>query len=448
MISKQETRRGRAAQVRPRRWRERHRIGMLVVLALWLIVLTLLFLSQASSPVSAARAASKLSTGTPIGYGRSSYPQSLSASGEPARLLAHPTSTPVDPVSTPDGFPSGGVSLRNALAIDPSGWLWNGFTSFFDQLWRHIVDFFEHQIIDLASSFGFLYITPAALSYKNPLVLSGAQWSLMAMDGLVALLLVVAGYQVILSRYLGSEQPSLMGMALRVTLWAVAANVGFFVFLPQIIELVNTLSLSFVGWMMHQAAGDVTLPLGAINWLDQPLAWGVFIVIHFLMAIGFIFVQVVRLAVLDVTIMLAPWWIMLLGNDYTRSWGRLGAVTFFSTLFVQPIQMCILSLGAALISNFGTLNPNDPAVCQNLSTLARTACQGQLGHASVSASATPVAIALGIACTYVAMKLPGMLLGSAVRASLGSVNRDVTNVVKSTVSSAMSVVLLNRQLTR
>jgi len=45
-----------------------------------------------------------------------------------------------------------------------------------------------------------------------------------------------------------------MGMALRVMLWAVAANLGFFVFLPQIIELVNTLSLSFVGWMMHPSA--------------------------------------------------------------------------------------------------------------------------------------------------------------------------------------------------
>ena len=144
--------------------------------------------------------------------------------------------------------------MRNSLAIDPSGWLWDSFTGFFDQLWRHMVDFFEHQIIDLASSFGFLYITPAALSYKNPLVLAGAQWSLMAMDGLVAVFLVIAGYQVIISRYLGGEQPSLMGMALRVMLWAVAANLGFFVFLPQIIELVNTLSLSFVGWMMHPSA--------------------------------------------------------------------------------------------------------------------------------------------------------------------------------------------------
>ena len=123
-------------------------------------------------------------------------------------------------------------------------------------------------------------------------------------------------------------------------------------------------------------------------------------------------------------------------------------MTFFSALFVQPIQVGILSLGAALISNFGKLNLNDPAVCQNLSRLARTTCQTGLGHASLSASVTPMAIALGIATTYVAMKIPGMLFSGAIRASIGSVNRDLTALVTSTVNSAMSVVLLNKQLTR
>ena len=445
MIGQQETRPGRAVRRRSRcRWRHLLGISVLFLLMLWFVLLTLFSLSQASSPASAPQP----SVETVIGYGGYEDHQSFPASEKLAGVLADPTSTTVDPPSTTAGSQSEGISLSNPFAINPSQWIWDGITGFFDQLWRQMVDFFEHQIIDLASSFGFLYITPAALSYKNAMVLAGAQWSLMAMDGLVALFLVVAGYQVLVSRYLGSEQTSLMGAALRVVLAAVAANLGFFVFLPQIIELTNTMSLSFLGWMMQQAGGDVTLPLGAINWLTQPVAWGIFILIHFLVAIFFVFVQVVRLAVLDVTIMLAPWWIMLLGNDYTRSWGRLGAVTFFSALFVQPIQICILSLGAALISNFGKLNPNDPAVCQNLSTLAQTACQAQLGHASLSASATPIAIALGIATTYVAMKIPGMLFSGAIRASIGSVNQDVTNAVKSTVSSAMSIVLFNKQLTR
>ena len=445
MISQQETRPRRAIRRRSKyRWRHLLGSGVLFLLMLWFLLLTLFFFSQASSPAGAAQP----SIGTIIGYGGYENHQSFSASRGTAEIFADPTNTTIDPTSTSDGSQNGGISMSNPFAINPSQWLWDGITGFFDQLWRQVVDFFEHQIIDLASSFGFLYITPAALSYKNAMVLAGAQWSLMAMDGLVALFLVVAGYQVLVSRYLGSEQTSLVGVALRVVLRAVAANLGFFVFLPQIIELTNTMSLSFLGWMMQQAAGDVTLPLGAVNWLTQPMAWGIFILIHFLVAIFFVFVQVVRLAVLDVTIMLAPWWMMLLGNEYTRSWGRLGAVTFFSALFVQPIQICILSLGAAFISNFSKLNFNDPAICQNLSTLAQTACRAQLGHASISASATPVAIALGIATTYVAMKIPGMLFSGAIRASIGSVNRDVTNAVKSTVSSAMSVVLFNKQLTR
>ncbi len=445
MIRKQETKSGLAVPV-PSKRQACHllRIGMLFFLALWFVLLTLFSLSQASLPASAASIASQPSAGTITQYGGYGKHQSTSAPGKPAGRFVNPTSTPIDLPSTSDES----HSSANPFAINPSQWFWEGITGFFDQLWRQVVDFFEHQIIDLASSFGFLYITPAVLSYKNAMVLAGAQWSLMAMDGLVALFLVVAGYQIIVSHYLGSGQTSFIGVTLRVVLSAVAANLGFFVFLPQIVELANTMSLSFLGWMIQQAGGDVTLPLGAVNWLTQPLAWGVFILIHFLVAICFIFVQVVRLAVLDVAIMLAPWWIMLLGNDLTRSWGRLGAMTFFSALFVQPIQVGILSLGAALISNFGKLNLNDPAVCQNLSRLARTTCQTGLGHASLSTSVTPMAIALGIATTYVAMKIPGMLFSGAIRASIGSVNRDVTNAVKSTVNSAMSVVLLNKQLTR
>ncbi|GHO63890.1 hypothetical protein KSC_027820 [Ktedonobacter sp. SOSP1-52] len=63
----------------------------------------------------------------------------------------------------------------------------------------------------------------------------------------------------------------------------------------------------------------------------------------------------------------------------------------------------------------------------------------RLGHASVSASATPISIFLGTAIIYVAFKIPGMLFSEAVSASLGAVNRDVTNTTKSIISSAKTV---------
>ena len=31
--------------------------------------------------------------------------------------------------------------MSNPFAINPSQWLWDGITGFFDQLWRQVVDF-------------------------------------------------------------------------------------------------------------------------------------------------------------------------------------------------------------------------------------------------------------------------------------------------------------------
>src|SRR5262249_44465289 len=155
--------------------------------------------------------------------------------------------------------------------LNPVDWIWNGITGFWDKLWQQIVDFFQHQIIDWASSFGFIWITPAVLTYKNPMVLAGAKWSLAAMDGFVAVLLVISGYQVIMHRYLDMPSQTLMGSTLKVVLAAVVANVAFILLLPTIIELSNTMSMGIMGAMGQASTGDVTLPLGALNWVKQPV---------------------------------------------------------------------------------------------------------------------------------------------------------------------------------
>jgi hypothetical protein len=329
------------------------------------------------------------------------------------------------------------------ISLDPGKWIWDGITGFWDKLWKQIVDFFQHQIIDWASSLGFMYITPAVLSYKNPIVLAGVLGSLGALDGFVALLLVVGGYQYALNRYLDLEAGSLLGAALRVALAAVVANIGFFVLLPNIIELSNTMSMGMLGVLIRASAGDVTLPLGAINWVEQPISWAVFIILDFIGALLLILVDAVRLAVLDVCIVFSPWWIMALANEYTRAWGRLGATTFFCALFMQPIQDVTLGLGSALIANWGHLNPNDPAVCQQLPPTAQATCLAQLGHASIS-SQTPVTLFLGLATIYVACKMPGMLFSNAVRASIGAVNRDVGRVVKAAMGYMMFMKTMNK----
>jgi hypothetical protein len=228
----------------------------------------------------------------------------------------------------------------------------------------------------------------------------------------------------------------------------VAANLGYYVVLPQLIETSNQIGLSFLGWMLGSVNGPLSFPLGAINLTHVGLGWSLFVVIDFVISLLFVFVELVRIALLDVCIILAPFWVVLLSNEWTRAWGRLGATTFFSALLVQPLQMIIVGFGSALIANFGAINPDDPSICSNLSALAKHTCQANIGNASVSASMTPITLLVGIAALYVAMKVPGMLFSQAVRASIGSVNRDVASVAKSAINGAMSVVMFNRTLSK
>jgi hypothetical protein len=331
------------------------------------------------------------------------------------------------------------------ISIDPAKWVTDAILGFWDNLWRQTVDFFQHQIIDWVNSLGFIWMTPAALSYKNPMVLSGASWALAALDGYIALLLVIGGSQVLLNRSLGlEERSSVLAVAMRVILTALVANTGFFLFLPEMVELSNSLGMGIMAALLKAAPGDVSLPLGAINWVEQPISWGIFILVYFFTSLLLIAVEAVRLAVLDVTIMLSPLWIMALANEYSRAWGRFGALTFFSALLMQPIQVACVSLGSALIANFGHLNPNDPAICEHMPASAHDACVAHLGHASLSSSMNIIVLVLGIATLYVAIKIPGMLFSNALRASVGSVNRDIGQVAR----AAMSFVFVQKQLSK
>ncbi len=321
---------------------------------------------------------------------------------------------------------------NDKTSLDPATWVTNAVIGLWDNLWKQIVTFIQTQVIDWCKDFGFIWITPAALSYKNAMVLSGAQWAVGALDGYIALLLVLGGYQLLMNRSLGlSERASVLGIAMRVIFAALIANTAFFLLLPSIVELSNSMSVSILAVMIKAAPGDVSLPLGAINWVRQPISWGLFIVVYFLISLLFIAVEAVRLAVLDVTIMFSPLWIMALSNEYSRAWGRFGALTFFSALFMQPIQVACIALGSAFITNYGHPNSNAPALCENMSASAHAACIANLGNASLSGSMNIIVLVLGIATLYIAIKIPGMLFSNALRASAGSVNRDIGHMVRS-----------------
>jgi hypothetical protein len=297
---------------------------------------------------------------------------------------------------------------------------------------RDLIAEFCHQFLDWASAYGFVYITPAALSYRNPIILAGAGWSLTAIDGFIAFLLILNAYQFMLHKALGLPSMTLLSTTMPVVIAAIAANIGFLQLLPSVVELSNTMSLSITGTLTLASNGYVTpLGWGTINWAVQPFTVTCFWLLDLLGSVLLVLVDVVRLATFDLTIMFAPLGIMAFASEYLRSFGKFWASLFFTSLFVQPMQTGVMALGVALIANLGHLNPNDPTVCQQYIGAAHNACVTNLGHASVSSSTLvnlPTFL-MGFATIYVACKLPQMLWSNALRASVGSVNRDVMTLV-------------------
>jgi hypothetical protein len=343
-----------------------------------------------------------------------------------------------DPTPDPTlGFPSS----------DPGQQLSSTLSSFGQSNYRGFLDFAQRDVIDMLSAYGFMYITPAALSYRNPLVHDGMLWSLIVLDGFFVLLLVFTGYQVLLLQQLGLSERSTLATLFRLLFALAIAHLGFLFFLPQLIELCNLLGMSFLVGIGGSAAGDLQLPLGTLNWAMLPFSWGLFVIIDFIMTIFTFAVSLVRLAVLDLTILTAPVWILCLANESTRSWGRLGLTTFFAALLVQPLQVILIALGSALITNVGHLNPSDPATCGTLSESVRATCVALLGHATGSAS-TLATLFVGIATMYVAGRIPGMLFSSAIHASLSQVNRDVAQAATAIVRGVSSVITHQAQVNR
>ena len=387
---------------RPSRWRAFHSgflpLWLLLILSISVISLWSLSGRADITPSSPPRLAG-------VSHGSMSHPQQDRGADNPG---LHPFLRATGGSTPTRGFPFNTLvtlTASNPLADSPFDPV-----NILKQLWtssvQGITDFVKNQFLDWASTFGFMYITPAALTYKLSTIQLAGHWSVGLLDGIISLILVVGGYNVVMRHHLGLPASGLLEWLPRLALAAVIANLGFFFVLPQLIELNNTMCISL--WMAfgHAGVGDFTLPLGAINWVEQPFTIGLFMVIDFLVALLLTIEQLARIGFLDLLIVFAPLGIICAALPQTRTFFHLWAISFFCTLFVQVLQVGAIALGSALIVSFG--------------------------HASSS----PIVILVGIACMYLAFKLPTMLLSHALRSSMGSIHQDLSHVVTG-VSSLM-----------
>jgi hypothetical protein len=287
-----------------------------------------------------------------------------------------PQSAGAGPQASEAPASSCGVTDLGACIVDALTSLWNTFISAFTSFLQNIINSF----LNLA----FVTFTPPGLTYTNPIVSGLWGWLVGTLDGVLALVLVIGGYNLLFR-----AERSWYELMPRVILLAVLANFSLFL-LSLFIDLANSfiadfytnLALLGVRQTLYQFLVTLQLPFGFL---------AVFYAIMLIFLLLISLQMLVRIALLDLLLILAPLGILCFALPQTSAWGRLWAQAFVSALIVQPIQIVLLGLGAALIA------------------------LPQVGGIA--------AVFTGTAALYLAFRVPGMLLSNATRA-IGSVNGD------------------------
>jgi len=193
--------------------------------------------------------------------------------------------------------------------------------------------------------------TPPGLSYQSEAVQS--LWGtlrLVANAGL-AVVTVWAGVNLMVHPHIRAPYHGALELVPRVLLSGILVNTsldwGHFV-----IDLNNALC---------QALGSTSIP--AWSNVLQPGASPdllnlIAMVIYLLMGLLLLGQMLMRLALLDVLLVVAPLALLCWVLPQTYSWARLWFSTFFGTVFVQSIQVLVLQLGAALIQRLPSMLPS------------------------------------------------------------------------------------------
>jgi hypothetical protein len=238
-----------------------------------------------------------------------------------------------------------------ALLSDPSSWATAVFNAALvglgQQTTTHMVGFFN----SLLGGGNVINQTPPSLSYDSDVV--RRLWSLMraAANAGLAVVTAIGGVNLIVNPHIRAPYHGALELVPRVMVGAVLVNTsldwGRFA-----IDANNALcqalgSASMPGWSDLLAADPGGILLNVIA-----------IVVYMLMGLLLLGQMLMRLALVDALMIVAPVALLCWVVPQTHGWARLWFSTFFGTVFVQFIQVVVLELGTELIQGLATLIPS------------------------------------------------------------------------------------------
>lgn len=345
----------------------------------------------AGAPLAARSSAASTSTATTQ---VSSSAPSSSVSSRPDGPTAAPASESVpQPPELEPPLPPQLPDIPNPLDwfsnLDPRKWAGDILNAILTMIGQALLEAIRG-FIDWALGFGdsslnFVTRTPAEGTYGSPTVRSLWDFSRALVNVALAVIVMWGGFNVMVKEHTRSPYHEVMELLPRVILGALAANLTL-EFARFLIDANNAFSAA-VGQVGLPGYDQATPTQEGIALIFTALAYGI-------VAILLVFQMLMRLALIDMLIVLAPVMTLLWVLPQTQGWSRWWADIFPITVFQQAIQMMVLRLGSALMVE---LTP------------------GSLSNALLT-------LLLGIAVCWLTLKVPSLLLrsrGSA--AGLGNV---------------------------
>ena len=360
-------------------------IGGATGLACWLLL---------SVPAHAQQAPSSLAALVGAGAPLVALASSTSAGGVTPGPASPAAASATDPLSIDPGItPAVGLQeIPNPLdllaALDPRKWAGEILDAVVTALGRDLLEAMR-SFIDWALGFGgsslnFVTRTPAAGTHESTTVRSLWDFSRALANAGLAVIVMWGGFNVIVKEHIRSPYHEAMELLPRVILAALAVNLTL-----ELARLFIDANNAFAG-----AVGQVGLPGYDQAGVEQQGIALVFVAITYgVVALLLVFQMLMRLALIDMLIVLSPVMVLMWVLPQTQGWARWWAHLFPITVFQQAVQMIVLRLGAALMVE---LTP------------------GSVSNAILT-------LLLGVAVCWLTLKVPSLLHGQVRQAGLSSV---------------------------
>ena len=207
--------------------------------------------------------------------------------------------------------------------------------------------------------------TPPDLTYAHPLVRDAWLVVWAVASGALVVILGWMGLSLIMQQHLGRQNDGWREMVPRLVLGLVAAASSLW-WCALVIDVAHAVS-GFIAAEMNVNPGDLLrAPLDTFLTAVQAGSVGMAQLLALLYLIYAFFVlyvivqMVLRLALIDILLVLAPIALGLWILPHTAGWGRHWLRLFMTTVFQQAVQLIALALGFGFLNEFAELAAFEP----------------------------------------------------------------------------------------